>query len=108
MQRTRPRFTIPSLMIEVFVLSLALAFIVDLRERIRRKSALQAAQAAYQTARRSRQLAESRARPMRPWTSLDDATVKEFQSELEQARADERARKAEYDRLKPDRTRLFR
>ena len=35
MRLTRPRYTIPSLMIEVFVLSLALAFIVDLRERIR-------------------------------------------------------------------------
>ncbi len=107
MRLTRPRYTIPSLMIEVFVLSLALAFIVDLRERIRRKSALLAAQAAYQTARRSRELAESKA-PKRRWTALDAASVKEFQSEVEQARADERARKAEYERLKPGRRWLFR
>jgi hypothetical protein len=107
MRLTRSRHSIPSLMIVVFVLSLMLAFSVDLRERARRKWALEAARAAYQNARNTRVIAESRAMSIRQGKWIDDATIMDLRSKVEDARADERARKAEYDRLRGRRTSLF-
>ena len=58
MRLSRPRFTIMSLMIVVVIASLLLTAIVAYRERRRRMVALQAALAAYQSAKITREVAE--------------------------------------------------
>ena len=75
MRLPRIRSSIPSLIITVFVLGLLLAFIVDLRERARRKVALRAAQAAYRKARSIREAAESRVAHHARWRLLGDAEI---------------------------------
>ncbi len=131
MRRTRSRYTIPRFIIEIFVLSLFLTIIVDLRDQFRRKTALEAAQVAYRNARDTRETAEAfvtwkirmetpplfhienaaRLNHIKNATQLNhikNATIEELQNEFEHARADELAKMAEYDRLKAIRTRRFR
>jgi hypothetical protein len=107
------RTSIPHLIITVFVLGMMLAFVMDIRERARRKAALPAAEAAYQQARKTRRLAEWEAARVRRRRSaesevfpvdLDDGG---FKAAVERAWADERAKKAEYDRLRAIRTGRF-
>ena len=96
------RTSVPSLISTVFVLCVMLAFVAELRERAeraRRKAALPAVWAAYRKAMIAREFAESTAASFgSKW--VDDAMVQEIQSQVEHARADERAKKAEYDRLR--------
>ncbi len=131
MRLPRIRSSVPSLIITVFVLSLLLAFIVQLRERAwrraafevfqatrpwsfgetrtvaQRRAALQAARAAYQKACVTREDAEARLEQMRQWHQSDDATIQKLQNEVVSVRANVLARKADYDRLKEIRTGLF-
>ncbi len=107
MRQPHARSSVPSLIITVFVLGLMLALVVDLRERARRKAALPAARAAYQKARAARESAELSPGRVSHRRLTDDAAIQQLQLEIEHARADERARKAEYDRLRGSRTGLF-
>jgi hypothetical protein len=121
MPRTRSRYTIPSYIIEVFVLSLFLAIIVNLREQIWRKTALEAAETAYQNARITRETAEefvtrklrrktatlSHIKNSRQIDHFVNSTIEELESEVEHARDDELAKMRECNRLKGIRTGLF-
>jgi hypothetical protein len=105
MRQPDSRPSISSLISTAFMLSVMLVFIVDLRERARRKDALPAAQAAYENARIIRRSVESTLERLH--RSVHDAEIQEIQSRVDYARAHELARKAEYDRLQGSRTGLF-
>jgi hypothetical protein len=114
MRPTRSGYRIPNFIIEIFVLSLFLAIIVELREQSRRKTALEAAQTAYLNARTTRDGAEEiLAQRLRNWRKTaqpsdnETATIAKLQDQFERARADELARKAERDRLKAMNTGMF-
>jgi hypothetical protein len=132
MRLPRPRYTILSLMLVVLLASLVLTYIVALREQHRRAIALRAALAEYENAKLTREVAEiavveysqSIDRVKLPLAQSDaereadrrnpamraydrDRTIKELQTEVEQAKVIEKMRKAEYDRLNAVGTGLF-
>jgi hypothetical protein len=131
MRLPRIQTSVPSLIVTIFVLSLLLMFPVAYREQARRRAAfealqatrswafgetravarrraaLDAARAACQKARVAREDAEARLERASRWHWSSDATIQRIQSEVAHARADERARKADYDRLMEIRTGFF-
>jgi hypothetical protein len=124
-------------MIVVVIASLVLTVIVIRREQAQRTIAVNAARAAYENAKLTREVAEiavteyvegiseqirlgendtQRAQDRLAWSkrmsptktmTTKDQIVEELKSEAKRARADELARKAEYDRLKAIAARLF-
>jgi hypothetical protein len=92
MRPPRIRTSVPSLITTIIVLALLLALVMDLRDRARKK-------AAYQQARIAREVAEQTAARLRRRKPLNDAAFQEIESELERARADERIKRADLERV---------
>jgi hypothetical protein len=129
MRMTRPRYTILSLISVILVASLMLSLFATSRQQREKVAALRLAQADYQNAKSTREVAEAAVsecaaeialakpdadraadadrRRWEEWMQAKQRTIARRRDAVASAKAYEQAKKAEYERLKPNGTWLL-